>query len=142
MLEGLCSIESVFVSWLYFYHGIKMDKAKSSMSCSCCLHIYITEEREIFKTTSLRFFDFHIPFLLVGKKRRERMKSNLISNLQKNTFPRDLEELKRRNRKNKLFRGEKNKQERKKVKIPRNNNRGRSFSKVPGLMICRDMIVP
>ena len=90
-----------------FYHDIKMDKAKSNMSCSCCLHIYITEEREIFKTTSLRFFDFHISFLLVGKKRRERMKSNLISNFQKNTFPRDLENLKRRRWKNKLLRGEK-----------------------------------
>ena len=89
-----------------FYHGIKMDKGKFNMSCSCCLHIYAVEEREIFKITSLRFFPFHISFLLVGKK-RVCVKSNLISNFQKNTFPRDLEELKRRRWKNELFRGEK-----------------------------------
>ena len=60
------------------------------------------------------------------------MKSNLISNFQKNTFPRDLEKLKRRRWKNELFRGEKvNKSGR--INIPRNNNRGRSFSKFPSI---------
>ena len=114
----------------FFYHDINMSTGKFNILCSCFLHISIIEEREMFKTTSLRFFDFHISFLLVGKK-RVCVKSNLISDFQKDTFPRDLEKLKKRRWKNELFRGEKINKSGRRIKIPRNNNRGRSFSKVP-----------
>ena len=135
MLEGLCSIESVYIFSLYFYHDINISTGKFNIWCSCCLHIYLVEKREIFKITSLRFFCFSY-FILSCLKKGEKEWNRIWSQIFRKThFPeisRSLWSLKRILHGKNKFRGEKaNKSGR--INIPRNNNRGRSFSKVPSI---------